>query len=118
MNRRQFLQRFAAVSIAAALVEPVARTIFLPPRGGWPVHDDVMDFTTDALRYKYTERCFWNYTNRVGSPAELSQASFERLLEQLKQHPEVIERPRLIVSPEFAQDEEFRRYARMAGYRV
>lgn len=36
MNRRDFFKRLSAVPIGAALaVDPLARTFFLPPPGGW-----------------------------------------------------------------------------------
>jgi hypothetical protein len=41
ISRRQFLTRFAAVPIAATILLPSAKSIFLPPRGGWPVGDGV-----------------------------------------------------------------------------
>lgn len=41
MNRRQFLTAAAAVPVAAAVALPeLARTIILPPRGGWPTWQD------------------------------------------------------------------------------
>lgn len=50
INRRDFLTRFSALPIVAALVEPVTRTIFLPPRGGWIIGVDPFDkyFTSNT----------------------------------------------------------------------
>lgn len=46
MNRRDFFKRLSTVPIAAAVaVDPLARTIFLPPKGGWP--------TAHTWRYLY-----------------------------------------------------------------
>jgi len=57
MNRRQFFQRFAAVPIAASVVIPeLTRTIFLPPRDGWPL----------GLRYKAHERYSAGFTDPRG----------------------------------------------------
>lgn len=86
----------------AVLAEPIARTFFLPPRGGWPVGD----FDTSALRYKAYERysADWTdpraiygtgeggwkcvnghpYCNRCASPVELSEASLEQMMIDIK----------------------------------
>lgn len=36
MNRRSMLLWLAGGAVTAGLVAPVTRSIFLPPRGGWP----------------------------------------------------------------------------------
>lgn len=42
MNRRKFLGLLSTVPIVAVVVPEITRTIFLPPRGGWPVDYDAV----------------------------------------------------------------------------
>lgn len=49
MNRRQFFGRVLGPIAAAVAVPELARTIFLPPRGGWP--SALGDFDTANMRY-------------------------------------------------------------------
>jgi hypothetical protein len=104
MNRRQFLQRFAAAPIAAVLAEPVARTIFLPPSGGWP--------DPRVLGQRYAELLAESLTrvqplsNTLATPVELSEASLERMLAAIwavPGPPFSIRPNRLIVSPQIKQ---------------
>ena len=81
MNRRDFLKRFSAVPIAATLVEPITRTIFLPPRGGWPVEEDINLYGFGSgVSLQATSHSF---SNTLATPAELSEASLERLLMEI-----------------------------------
>ena len=54
MNRRQFLRGFVGVAATAGVIETLApaRSIFLPPRGGWmtqPADAGVPSFLTNYI---------------------------------------------------------------------
>lgn len=76
MDRRRFLKFLSAVPIGAVIAEPVARTIFLPPRGGW-------------------------WSNLLAKPAVLSEEAIEDMLIELRDTRVALTPSRLIVSPQF-----------------
>lgn len=90
MNRRQFLTRVLAPTAAAVAVPALARKIFLPPRGGWPVDINRYltsrtawflkpDFRTEDMRYFYRER----YSSTYLEPAALTEQSLEQCLQAI-----------------------------------
>lgn len=88
MNRRGFLTLLPTVVTVAAVPE-LARTIFLPPRGGWPYMNrgadwaDIGDFTTANMRYKSREY-------RYSSHASLSEHSLEEMLVEIKRKADAL----------------------------
>jgi hypothetical protein len=79
VNRRQFL-RFAGGPIAAAIALPeLARTIILPPRGGWPVGGaDFSRYLTSSTTWHLAELSdtartltFHRYSNPALTAAEM-----------------------------------------------
>lgn len=82
MNRRQFL-RFAGVPVAAAVALPeLARTIILPPRGGWPLGAyDIQRYTyqTHALGYAITDE---QLVEGYAGQRFIRPAAFKKLLEE------------------------------------
>lgn len=129
MNRRQFLTRVLAPAAAAVVVPELARKIFLPPRGGWPV--DVSryltsntawflkvvkgDFRTDNMRYISRER----FSNQLSVPAELSERMLEDMLVALKRETDragqriALNPTRLIVHPSWTPEQVAERLAQL-----
>jgi len=121
MNRRDFLKRFSAVPIAATLVEPITRTIFLPPRGGWPGALNQLLDSAKLVSYPRgvaLHTASHSFSNTLATPAELSEASLERLLMEISRlTPSLVIQPdRLIVSPQIKRqiddDPVLQRYVR------
>lgn len=84
ISRRAFLGGAATVAVAAP---SIARTFFMPPRGGWPLlgYDAGEPFSTDVLRYKVTERYSAGWVDPrgvYGSYAHpMSVAKFREIIE-------------------------------------
>lgn len=96
MNRRGFLKLLSAVPVGAVLAEPIARTIFLPPRSGWPTGKVI-----DALAYRVTERFSVggsDWRAIYGTP-DLSIESLEEMLIELRK-PVKLTPDVLLVSPQ------------------
>ena len=77
MNRRRFLQILTApAGLAAAELIVPHRTIFLPPRGGWPIADGKIG--------RYTGFEVLEFPPRVGFPAfPASDLIWKRHLENI-----------------------------------
>lgn len=118
MNRRGFLGLLAAtpvIAIAPELLELLApkRTIFLPPRGGWP-RDMSRYFTSKDAWYLRTE-------DRNGLKTfyrtRLSEDSLEAMLIAVKRQadmagiPVAIRPTRLIVHPSWTREQVEQRLA-------
>jgi hypothetical protein len=83
MNRRSFLRFLSAVPVGAVLAEnPLARSIFLPPVGGWVTGG--------------------TFSNVLSTPLELTEKSLEEILIEIQKHPgPLVVRPTLISFREF-----------------
>lgn len=90
MNRRGFLGLLGGAAVAAVVPELIApaRTIMLPPAGGWPVGD----FSTENLRFRAIERFSHGFmdpralptmTNQLVEPQELTERMIEDMLIEL-----------------------------------
>lgn len=105
MNRRQFLQRFAAVPIAAALVEPVTRTIFLPPRGGWRLSRYFTSNTAwflkkqdrDGIPLFNRAHPVSEFSNVLTEESVLSEKSLEEMLLEIRKNSNFVLRPTSIL---------------------
>jgi len=103
MDRRGFLRGFVGAVATAAVAEALqpARTIFLPPRGGWWSDTDFRGADARQIQ-EDIERCFQQMLRRSQEPIYYTDAGIEKLAAAVPQFltnyvdPKVIE---ILVSP-------------------
>lgn len=100
ITRRGFISMLALAGTGAVLLPN--RKFFLPER----LTAMEGDFTTENLRYKYTERLsvgFTNWEGIYGSSPDMTEASLEKILQDLAQFGRSVMRitpTRLVVHPD------------------
>lgn len=130
MNRRQFFSRVLGPIAATITVPELARTIFLPPRGGWPTADlsryvtsktawflkfPEGDFRTDNMRYISRE----HFSNAISPDPQLTEKSLEEMLAAMVREADALGRrltyhpTHLIVHPSWTLEQVEARLAQL-----
>lgn len=89
MNRRSMLLWLAGGAVAVGLVEPVTRSIFLPPRGGWPLGRGLSSWAYSRGRQLPSELDAFDFSERLEGqfkllgPIHYTEADVDRLAASL-----------------------------------